>query len=336
MVVYMDTDTALNINILKARPIPGPIILEYFYGNFKSEILDVTYGSENYARPQVGIDVSIHQYWSLINSWRFPTQYTVFKWVRDMIRHIICMHERFNTLLGPLENPEFMFGHLKQMTGFVQDFDEDNAKEMYALVLRESGIRVAVRDVLALFEKSKIRRVDIREANPEFIRVLNAHIAHNVQSQLISLNLQEKVDVPGVILSERYRDAFYKDGLGQDTNRWLRYPSNFWAKGTRMLADNLSPATIRKHLAVLEEKGYLRQPHTSAGRIPTDEGYRAYVKEIGECGGVTPSEAVALRLQVEEAFRDGRADEIHGQLAEVIGDPKAFRALLFGQDGNRP
>ena len=111
--------------------------------------------------------------------------------------------------------------------------------------MRESGVRVAVRDVLALFEKSKIRRVDIREANPEFLRVLNGHIAHNVQSQLVSLNLQEKVDVPGVILSERYRDAFYKDGLGEDTNRWLRYPSNFWAKGTRMLADNLSPARIQ-------------------------------------------------------------------------------------------
>ena len=97
MVVYMDTDTALNINILKDHPIPGPIILEYFYGNFNTKILDVTYGSDNYARPKVGIDVSITQYWTLINSWRFPTQYTVFKWVRDMIRHIICLHEIFST-----------------------------------------------------------------------------------------------------------------------------------------------------------------------------------------------------------------------------------------------
>ncbi len=92
---------------------------------------------------------------------------------------------------------------------------------------------------------------------------------------------------------------------------------------------DLSPATIRKHLAVLEEKGYLRQPHTSAGRVPTDEGYRAYVREIGEFGGVSPSEAVALRRQVEGAFGDGRADEIHGQLAEVIGDVSSLLGLVL-------
>ena len=39
----------------------------------------------------------------------------------------------------------------------------------------------------------------------------------------------------------------------------------------------LSSATIRNEMADLEEMGYLIQPHTSAGRIPSDEGYRFYV-----------------------------------------------------------
>ena len=39
----------------------------------------------------------------------------------------------------------------------------------------------------------------------------------------------------------------------------------------------LSPATIRNEMADLEELGYLHQPHTSAGRIPSDKGYRFYV-----------------------------------------------------------
>lgn len=39
----------------------------------------------------------------------------------------------------------------------------------------------------------------------------------------------------------------------------------------------VSAATIRNELAALEEAGYVRQPHTSAGRVPTDQGYRAYV-----------------------------------------------------------
>ena len=43
---------------------------------------------------------------------------------------------------------------------------------------------------------------------------------------------------------------------------------------------NLSPATIRAEMNELENKGYLFQPHTSAGRIPTDKGYRYFVEEI--------------------------------------------------------
>lgn len=42
----------------------------------------------------------------------------------------------------------------------------------------------------------------------------------------------------------------------------------------------VSPATIRSDMASLEKTGYLYQPHTSAGRIPTDEGYRYFVEEI--------------------------------------------------------
>ena len=42
----------------------------------------------------------------------------------------------------------------------------------------------------------------------------------------------------------------------------------------------VSPATIRNELAVLEENGLLAHPHTSAGRVPTDRGYRYYVDEL--------------------------------------------------------
>ena len=45
---------------------------------------------------------------------------------------------------------------------------------------------------------------------------------------------------------------------------------------------NLSSATIRNEMADLEELGYIVQPHTSAGRIPTDKGYRFYVRKRGE------------------------------------------------------
>ncbi len=47
---------------------------------------------------------------------------------------------------------------------------------------------------------------------------------------------------------------------------------------------HLSPATLRNTMADLEELGYIAQPHTSAGRIPTDKGYRYYVDSLAEMG----------------------------------------------------
>jgi heat-inducible transcriptional repressor len=42
----------------------------------------------------------------------------------------------------------------------------------------------------------------------------------------------------------------------------------------------VSPATIRNDMAALEEEGYIHQPHTSAGRVPTDKGYRLFVDRL--------------------------------------------------------
>ena len=50
--------------------------------------------------------------------------------------------------------------------------------------------------------------------------------------------------------------------------------------GSRVLTERhslgVSPATIRNDMAALEDAGYIAQPHTSAGRIPTDKGYRLF------------------------------------------------------------
>ncbi len=54
--------------------------------------------------------------------------------------------------------------------------------------------------------------------------------------------------------------------------------------GSQMLAKvfGVSSATIRSEMAILEEKGLIKQPHTSAGRIPTDKGYRHYVNKTSD------------------------------------------------------
>src|SRR5919108_6052460 len=68
----------------------------------------------------------------------------------------------------------------------------------------------------------------------------------------------------------------------------------------------VSSATLRNVLARLEEQGYVRQPHTSAGRVPTDLGYRNYVDGVlSERRAAPPAPTVAARLP-----RAGRAAAI--------------------------
>jgi heat-inducible transcriptional repressor len=65
----------------------------------------------------------------------------------------------------------------------------------------------------------------------------------------------------------------------------------------------VSPATIRNELAVLEEQGYLAHPHTSAGRIPTDRGYRFYVDALSGVG-----ELARAQEETIARFFEGAAD----------------------------
>ena len=77
--------------------------------------------------------------------------------------------------------------------------------------------------------------------------------------------------------------------------------------GSRTLTERyrfgVSPATIRNELSALEEDGYISQPHTSAGRIPTDFGYRTFVDNLVESGeiGEDNTAAEALKTLKEQA-----------------------------------
>src|SRR5437764_14017369 len=52
----------------------------------------------------------------------------------------------------------------------------------------------------------------------------------------------------------------------------------------------VSPATIRNDMASLEEDGYIAQPHTSAGRVPTDKGYRMFVDRLTQAKPLSVAE----------------------------------------------
>src|SRR5437016_1171114 len=95
--------------------------------------------------------------------------------------------------------------------------------------------------------------------------------------------------------------------------------------GSRVLAKrhfpNLSPATIRNAMADLEEMGYLAQPHTSAGRVPTDKAYRFYVNsfppsqapEAPAATGTLPTRARAVTEQIL-ALLKGRTLYVSGAI----------------------
>lgn len=68
---------------------------------------------------------------------------------------------------------------------------------------------------------------------------------------------------------------------------------------------NLSPATIRNIMADLEEGGFLTQPHTSAGRIPTDQAYRYFVQNIGQDSfELSHAEQQRIQRQFSSSFRE--------------------------------
>lgn len=74
---------------------------------------------------------------------------------------------------------------------------------------------------------------------------------------------------------------------------------------------SVSSATVRNEMGVLEREGYLTQPHTSAGRIPTDKGYRFFVDHLDPSDRLDPGQSQKVRNFFARA---------HGELEKMLGD----------------
>ncbi len=90
--------------------------------------------------------------------------------------------------------------------------------------------------------------------------------------------------------------------------------------GSSLLAKvfSVSSATIRTEMAELERLGYITQPHTSAGRIPTDKGYRFYVNNIGEAPGETVGERRGERALTARVHHGGVPDRTIRNAVETL------------------
>ncbi|CAN5799995.1 heat-inducible transcriptional repressor HrcA [soil metagenome] len=82
---------------------------------------------------------------------------------------------------------------------------------------------------------------------------------------------------------------------------------------------SVSSATVRNEMAVLEQEGYLHQPHTSAGRVPTDKGYRFFVDDLAGPGRLD----AARSQQVRSFFA-----HTHGELEQMLRDTSRLLSNL--------
>jgi heat-inducible transcriptional repressor len=90
----------------------------------------------------------------------------------------------------------------------------------------------------------------------------------------------------------------------------------------------VSPATIRNEMSDLEELGYLQQPHTSAGRIPSDRGYRYYVDCIMESQDLSNVEQDVIRRAFER--RISEIDTLVRETARLLSDTTHLTAVISG------
>jgi heat-inducible transcriptional repressor len=96
----------------------------------------------------------------------------------------------------------------------------------------------------------------------------------------------------------------------------------------RSSAVQVSSATVRNDMAALEQEGYLRQPHTSAGRIPTEKGYRFFVDNLGPSPVLKRNDAVQVRSFFDQAH--GELEQMLQDTSRLLGDLTSYAGVVVG------
>lgn len=99
---------------------------------------------------------------------------------------------------------------------------------------------------------------------------------------------------------------------------------------SKYIESKWSSATIRNEMSDLEEMGYIIQPHTSAGRIPSDKGYRFYVDQILQEKDQEVTEMQELMIQ-----RVDRVEMVLKKLAKLLAKDTNYAALISGPQYHR-
>ncbi len=96
---------------------------------------------------------------------------------------------------------------------------------------------------------------------------------------------------------------------------------------------DVSSATIRNELAALEREGYVDQPHTSAGRIPTEKGYRFYVDTLQAPGSLEPAQRQQGKAFFAQAH--GELEQMLTETSRLLSDLTDHTAVIVGPGQDR-
>ena len=98
----------------------------------------------------------------------------------------------------------------------------------------------------------------------------------------------------------------------------------------------VSPATIRNEMVRLTSLGYLRQPHTSAGRTPTSMGMKFYVDQLMEEKALSLKDEVAIKEELSEDSKryEDRFDKLLRHTARALADQTGSLAIVTDEDGD--
>jgi heat-inducible transcriptional repressor len=91
---------------------------------------------------------------------------------------------------------------------------------------------------------------------------------------------------------------------------------------------NVSSATVRNEMAVLEQEGFLAQPHTSAGRIPTDKGYRFFVDHLSQPGRLDDVKVGQVRDFFDGAH--GGMEELLARTSHLVAGLTNYASVVLG------
>ena len=102
----------------------------------------------------------------------------------------------------------------------------------------------------------------------------------------------------------------------------------------RILPQNLSPASVRNVMMDLEDAGLIFSPHTSAGRMPTEQGLRFFVDAVMEVGAMSTDERARIDAQIAASNRQRRIEDVLGEATTLLSGLSHCAGVIVAPKNN--